>query len=88
MKRNDIQTKLINAIDVVIAERLKHLSFNYYIEGRVVRVRDYDATVTINGTDTSVPYRQGLSLKMNDIVLILVPNGNYSKKFIDLIRPY
>lgn len=88
MKHNDIQTKLINAIDIVIGEKLKHLSFNYYIEGRVVDVSGNIATVTINGTNTTVPFRKGLSLSSNDIVLILVPNGNYSKKFIDLIRPY
>lgn len=88
MKRNDIQTKLINAIDIVIGEKLKHLSFNYYIEGKVVSVNGNKATCIINGTETDIPIRKGLTLNVNDIVLILVPNGNYSKKFIDLVRPY
>lgn len=88
MKRNDIQTKLINAIDIVIGERLKHLSFNYYIEGKVINVSGKKATCMINDSETDVPIRSGLSLKKNDIVLILVPNGNYSKKFVDLVRPY
>lgn len=88
MKHNDIQTILINAIEIVVGEKLKHLSFNYYIEGRVVNVEESRATVTINGTNTSVSIRKGLTLNPNDIVLILVPNGDYNRKFIDLIRPY
>lgn len=88
MKRNDIQTKLINAIDIVIGERIKHLSFNYYIEGRVVSVSGKTATCIVNNLQTNIPIRSGLSLRKDDIVLILVPNGNYSKKFVDLIRPY
>lgn len=88
MKSNDIQAKLINAIDIVIGERLKHLSFNYYIEGKVISASDKTATCMVNDSKIDVPIRIGLSLKKNDIVLILVPNGNYSKKFVDLIRPY
>lgn len=88
MKRNDIETKLINAIEIVIKERIKHLSFNYYIEGKIVSVNGNKANCIINGTEIEVPIRKNLTLNSNDVVLILVPNGNYSKKFIDLIRPY
>lgn len=88
---NVIQEKLIKAIEIIVEEKIRKKSkFNYYIEGKIVDVKDTDGvcTVKINGENSDIKYRDGLSLSVGDVVLVLVVNGDYSRKFIDLKRPY
>lgn len=86
---NQIEKAILDTIDVMIQERLKRLSFNYYIEAKIETVND-DGTCNIewNGTVlNNIKARNGLILNVGDIVLVCVVNGNFSNKFIDLKRP-
>lgn len=80
---------LMESIDILIAERLKELHFNYYIEG-VITEDNLDGTydVRINNEISTLYAREGLSLQVNNIVMILVINNNYSQKLITMKRPY
>lgn len=80
---------LLNAIQILINANNKKLKFNYYIEGTILSLnQDGTCNVDHNGeTLKSIKTREGLSLSINDIVLICVINGNFSNKFIDLKRP-
>ena len=80
---------LMESIDILIAERLKTLKFNCCVEG-VVTVDNADGTfdVRINGEISTIPIREGLTLQVNDIVIIMIPNNNNDQKWIDLKRPY
>lgn len=86
----DIQEKLLEIIDLMIEERFKTLSkFNYYIEA-VVKTNNPDGTCNIEHNEqvlNNVKKRTGLTLAINDVVLVCVVNGNFSNKFIDLKRP-
>ena len=87
---NDIKKEILNSIDIIVKGRLKNLSFNRYIEGKVIEricsTKNYK--VKINGEEYVIPAREGLDLEPNDVVLICIANNNYSHKFIDLKRPY
>lgn len=86
---NQIEKAILDTIDIMIQERLKKLSFNYYIEAKIETV-NADGTYNIewNGTVlNNVKARNGLTLNVGDIVLVCVVNGNFSNKFIDLKRP-
>ena len=83
------QQILMESIDIIIAERLKNLKFNYYIEGIVSSI-NMDGTCNIvskGETYELVKVRNGLTINTNDIVLICVVNNNQSNLFVDLIRP-
>ena len=85
---NNIQEELLKSIDILINAKMKNLKFNYYIEGKIISSNSGGTyNVDINGFTEVLKARQGLSLSKNDVVLILVPNGNTSFKFIDLKRP-
>jgi hypothetical protein len=43
--------------------------------------------VTINGADETIPSREGLTIVINDVVLVMVYNGNSSFKFVDCKKP-
>lgn len=86
---NQIEKAILDTIDIMIQERLKKLSFNYYIEAKIETINN-DGTYNIewNGTVlNNIKSRDGLILNVGDIVLICVVNGNFSNKFIDLKRP-
>ena len=77
---------LLNAIDIVVQKRIEKLQIPYWIEGKIASIIDDIHTVMVSGTEITVKAREGLSLSEGDIVLICVPNGDYSKKFIDVKR--
>lgn len=86
---NQIEKAILDTIDIMIQERLKKLSFNYYIEAKIETINN-DGTYNIewNGTVlNNIKSRDELILNVGDIVLICVVNGNFSNKFIDLKRP-
>lgn len=86
---SEIQDEILKSINIMINKRLKELKFNYYIEGKITTVNgDGTYTVKINGEDETLSARSGLTLAVGEVVLICVPNGNTSFKFIDLKRPY
>lgn len=79
---------LLEAIQIMINENNKKLKFTYHIEATVLVVNS-DGTYNVNYNGSilkNIRVREGLSLKINDIVLICIINGNFSNKFIDLKR--
>lgn len=86
---NQYEKALLDTIDIMIQERLKRLSFNYYIEAKVETVNGNGTyNVEWNGKVlNNIKARNGLTLNVGDIVLVSVVNGNFSNKFIDLKRP-
>ena len=80
---------LMESIDILIAERLKNFKYNYYTEGVITAINlDETYNIRINNEISTLYAREGLSLQVNDIVMILVINNNYSQKIIDFVRPY
>lgn len=85
---NKDKEELMKSIDILIIERLKNLKFNYYIEAEIL-TDNGDGTYNVsfnNKTLSNIKAREGLTLLVNDIVLICIVNGNFSNKFIDLKR--
>lgn len=89
MKWKDIQEQIYKAIDKITDSKLSSLSFNRYIEGRIVSIdtTNKKCTVKINESQSIIPYRDGLTLAIGDVVMIMIPNNNFSAKFVDLKRP-
>lgn len=88
MNIDGLQEEILKSINILVDKKLKSLKFNYYIEGKITAVNSNgNYKVLINGEYEDLTAREGLSLKVNDVVLILVPNANTSFKFIDLKRP-
>lgn len=88
MRRN-LENQILDAIDIMVNEKLSSLKFNYYIEASIEAIND-DGTYEIKFNDqilSKIKAKEGLSLSTNDIVLVCVVNGNFSNKFIDLKRP-
>lgn len=86
MNKIEARKELLDAIDILIQGELKKLSFSYHIEAKVKSVDTVNkkAIVDINGQEETLPYRDGLTLSVNNVVLVLVVNGNYSRKIIDM----
>lgn len=79
------QDALLEAIDIMIENKLKKLNFNYYVDG-VVKSKNDDNTydVLINGVIyKNIPSKNNFQYLVNDTVQILIKNGNWNKKFID-----
>lgn len=75
-----------------IAEKVasNKFSLNTHTEGviKAVLSNNQYTVQLINGETYDLPARQGLTLAVNNIVLIAQVNGDINKRFIDCIRPY
>ncbi len=79
----------IDGIDEKIRIALSGLSFNYYITGKIKTVNgDGTYVVTINEKDDTLKAKDGVTLTVGDIVLIMIPNSNRSHAFIDCKKVY
>jgi tRNA A58 N-methylase Trm61 len=89
MLRDEIQNEMLKAINIKIRSMISNLSFNRYIEGRIISVdtANKKCTVKINESESTMPYRDGITLNIGDVVMIMIPNNNFSAKFVDLKRP-
>lgn len=79
------QEALLQAIDIMINQKLRNLGFNYYVDG-VIKKDNGDGTynVLINGTTyNSVPAKNNFAYSVSDVVQVLIKNGNWNKKIID-----
>lgn len=84
-KEKQTQDALLEAIDIAVENKLKKLGFNYYVDG-VIKSKNIDNTydVLINGTIyKKVPSKNNFEYSVNDVVQVLIKNGNWNKKFID-----
>jgi hypothetical protein len=81
----------LEAMETVATRVAKSLFvLNCYTEGIIKAVlteNKYTVQLT-NGELYDLPARQGLTLAVNNIVLVVQVNGDINKRFIDCIRPY
>ena len=88
-KKKETQDALLEAIEIMIENKLKKLAFNYYVDGVIQKKNDNDTyDVLINNTlYKNIPSRYNSHYAVNyangTIVQILVRNGDWNKKFID-----
>lgn len=82
------QNALLETIDIMIKNKLKNLSFNYYVDGVIKKKNDDDTyNVLINGKIyNNISSKNNFEYSINDVVQILIKNGNWKKKFIDDIK--
>lgn len=85
----EIQNKILKSIDIMVERMISNLNFNRYVTGTIVSIdtTNKKCTVKINGDESTMPYRDGLTLAIGDVVMIMIPNNNFSAKFVDLKRP-
>lgn len=86
----EMQKELLNSMYIIANKVMKSCSYNYFIEGKVISVDSSNrkCVCKINDQNITLPYRQGLTLAENNIVLIMIPNGVFENKYVDTIRPY
>ena len=83
---NKNQEKLLKAVDTLVAERLKNIGLNYYVDGKISAVNTSNYTVLIDGESYTLKARTGSNFVIGDIVQIIIKNGDTSRKFIDDYR--
>lgn len=85
MSEKKTQDALLEAIDIMIENKLKKLKFNYYVDGVIDAVNnDKTYNVIINGTlYTNISSKNNFKYSKGDSVQILIKNGDWNKKFID-----
>lgn len=79
------QEALLQAVDIMVDNKLKKINFNYYVDG-VIKKDNGDGTynVLINGTMyNNIPSEHKLIYSVGSTVQILIKNGDWNKKFID-----
>lgn len=85
------QNAFFQAVNTLIDNKLKKQKFNYYVSG-VIKYKNINTsnkntptyTVNIFGFDyDNVPTKNGWNYSPNDIVYVLIQNGDFNKKYID-----
>lgn len=86
---NIYQKNLLNAIEMMVDEKMKKLKLDYTITCKILSYDDTNNiyTVKYNDSEMKVKAREGLTLQTNDIVYVRVIQGNFSEKFIDCKKP-
>ncbi len=78
-----IEQKIIEAIEIIIEERIKRLKFNYMVEGTIIEVMDNNTyKVNLFGIETELKSMNNDVYEVGDIVYVVVWNSNYSNKTI------
>lgn len=82
--KKQTQDAFLEAMGVMIDNKLKNLKFNYYVDGVVQQAYSDDTyKVSINQTMYDrVPSLHRMDFQVNDVVQILVKNGDWNKKYI------
>lgn len=78
----EVNSYILDAIDVVIDSKLKELDFNKTLEGVVREVHDDGCDIDINGSTIYANKLSGMEYEIGDVVIVLVLNNNYSNKII------
>lgn len=75
--------KILEAIEIMIDEKIKSLKFNYVIDGTITEVIDTN-TYKVNLFDNieTLKSMDGQEYTVGDIVYVIVFNNNYSNKKI------
>lgn len=80
---NKEQLELLQAIELMINEKLKGLKFNYTLEGTITEVMNTTTyKVRIFDTEEILKSIDNTTYQVGDVVKIIVYNGNYSDKAI------
>lgn len=84
-----INDSILEAIDIMVQERIKNLNFNRYIQVQVTVVNANGTyNVTYKGqTITNVKARPGSTFAVNNVCWACIPNNEFSFLFLDLIVP-
>lgn len=84
----EVKDELIKFADERIKKYLKVLNIPYHLEGKITKINaDGTYSVRIQGEEETISAREGLNLKVDDMVLCLALNGDRSRVFIDLKKP-
>lgn len=77
---------LLESMDIMIKGRFDALKMSYWESGVIASLGSTtgEYNVLVNGTTITVKARAGIAPAIGDIVLICVPNGDNTKKFIDI----
>lgn len=83
----NFESKFIEAMEIVVNKILKKAKFDYTLTGKIVSGTASPYNTTLQGQEMTLPAREGLSLSPGDVVYIKVPQGDYSRKYIDCKKP-
>lgn len=78
---------LFDSISIMIASALNRAKFNRKKKASIHSLNG-DGTVNITLNDelySNIKVRSGLSLEVNDLIWLELPNGNMSDMFVDMI---
>jgi len=84
IRSKEIKQILIKAIDDRIRIHLENLRFNTTLYGKVLNYSNNIATVEANENIYLCTCK--ISVKVNDIVRVIVPNNDYRKLYIDAVE--
>lgn len=75
--------KILEAIEIMIDEKIKSLKFNYVIDGTITEIIDTN-TYKVNLFDNieTLKSMDGQEYTVGDIVYVIIFNNNYSNKKI------
>lgn len=79
------QSAIIQSMKILINDAIKKMKFNRYIDGVIKGINDDDTyNVSINNVEyKNIPSKNNFVYSVNDVVQILIKNGDFSRKFID-----
>lgn len=80
---DSIESLILNAVDIVLEQKLKGLRFNYTIEATINQNLGSGKYNITNNNETFTAYsKNGSSYVIGDVVDVLIRNGDFSNKII------
>lgn len=74
--------KVLEAIEIIVDEKLKQLGFDKTRRGKVVAPGENTCVVEIDGVNYTCKVKKGLSVAKNDVVRVELPQNNDSDKYV------
>ena len=81
-----VMNELLKSIDIMIQKRLAKLKITRYMDGVITAVNNDIYTVQINDTQYEMKAKYNQVFEVGNLVLVLIPNGDITRKVIDSIR--
>lgn len=78
-----MEEMILNAIDNRFKIWEKKLKYDQTYYGKIRNITDTKCVVSINGVDYSARIKEGVSIIVNDVVIVKIPNGNFSFMYVD-----
>lgn len=79
---SDIKKEILNAIDIMVEQKIRNLQFDKTIKGVVVEVlEDNYYNIQIQGNIYRLKYTKE-KLKIYSSVYVLIPNNDYKNMFV------